>query len=223
MVTQADSYPNHNPRFETWVVTQADSSPIRLRFETWVVSQADSYPNHNPCFETWVVTQADSSPIRLRSETWVVTQADSYPNHNPRFETWVVTQADLSPIRLRFETWVVTQADSPPIRLCFETWVVTQADSYSNRNPRFKTWVVTQADSSPIRARITIPVSRPGWSPRPIRPKLRFETSFKSRFPNQVEFIFIAGPSRVPSPNKINPTSYSWFSKHMPHKKMRTW
>jgi hypothetical protein len=28
VVTQADSYPNHKFRFETWEITQADSSPV---------------------------------------------------------------------------------------------------------------------------------------------------------------------------------------------------
>ncbi len=58
---QTDSDPNHKSRFETWV-DQADSFPIRLRFEDWV-DQADSDPNHKFRFETWELTQADSSPI----------------------------------------------------------------------------------------------------------------------------------------------------------------
>jgi hypothetical protein len=146
-----------------------------------VVTQADSYPNHKFRFETWVVTQADSSPIRLRFETWVVTQADSYPNHKFRFETWVVTQADSSPIRLRFETWVVTQADS-----------------YPSHNFRFETWVVTQAKSPATCLDSGFPNCQ-------ICLKLRFETSFKFRFPKSSQNYFIAGLTRVPSLNKAVP------------------
>uniref|UniRef100_A0A2N9HP49 Uncharacterized protein n=1 Tax=Fagus sylvatica TaxID=28930 RepID=A0A2N9HP49_FAGSY len=155
-------------RFETWVVTQAKSSPIR------------DLSGHSgriiPRFETWVVTQAKSSPIRdLSGHSGRIIPGlrlgwspKPIPDSSPILETWVVTQAKSSPIRdlsghsgriipglrlgwspkpnhPRFETWVVTQGRFVPR---FETWVVTQADSSPIR-PRFETWVVTQADLSP--------------------------------------------------------------------------
>uniref|UniRef100_A0A2N9HG23 Uncharacterized protein n=1 Tax=Fagus sylvatica TaxID=28930 RepID=A0A2N9HG23_FAGSY len=126
---------NHKFRFETWDGHQADSFPIRLRFEGWV-DQTDSDPNHKFRFETWM-DQADSFPIRLRFEGWV-DQTDSDPNHKFRFEDLggpgpirsrfiSVSRAGWTrPIRtlnhkFRFETWV-DQADSFPIRLRFEGW-----------------------------------------------------------------------------------------------------
>jgi hypothetical protein len=123
------------------VVTQAESFPIDLGGHPSQIIPDSLRPIHSR-FETWVVTQAESSPFRdlgghpgrfipdLRLG-W-----SPKPNH-PRFETWVVTQADSSPIRDRL-TWVVTQAESFPIR-----------------------------DLGGHPSQI-IPVSRPGWSPRPI-------------------------------------------------------
>uniref|UniRef100_A0A2N9GIB8 Uncharacterized protein n=1 Tax=Fagus sylvatica TaxID=28930 RepID=A0A2N9GIB8_FAGSY len=185
----------------TWVVTQADSSPRPGSPRPISVSRPGWSPRpirtrmggHRPNFVSRPgFTQADSSPTCFGpgghpGRFVPVSNLGGHPGRFVfRFETWVVTQADSSPIRLRFETWVVTQADSyPNHKFRFETWVVTQADSSPIRL-RFETWVVVsqadsggpQADSSPtrpgwsprpIRPRITNFVSRPGWSPRPIR------------------------------------------------------
>ena len=42
-------------------------------------------------------------------------------------------------------------------------------------------------------------------------------------FPNQVKFVYITRPIRVPSLNKVSPKFNPWFPKYMPHKEMRTW
>uniref|UniRef100_A0A2N9H975 Uncharacterized protein n=1 Tax=Fagus sylvatica TaxID=28930 RepID=A0A2N9H975_FAGSY len=182
-----DPKPIH-PRFETWVVTQVESSPFRdlgghpgrfvpdlrlgwspkpnhPRFETWVVTQAD-----RPRFETWVVTQAKSSPIRDLSghSGRIIPDLGGHPS-----QIIPISRPGWSPrpIRPRFETWVVTQAESSLFR----------DPGWSPRpiRPRFETWVVTQAKSSPIRdlsghsGRI-IPGLRLRWSPKPNDP--HFET-----------------------------------------------
>uniref|UniRef100_A0A2N9IKJ1 Uncharacterized protein n=1 Tax=Fagus sylvatica TaxID=28930 RepID=A0A2N9IKJ1_FAGSY len=204
----------HPGRFETWVVTQADSSPIRF-----VVPRPRWSPNFR--FETWVVTQSDSSPIRF--ETWPgwSPRADSYPSnpnssrsfrdlaggHPGRF----VPESSPNSSPIRFETW---PGGSPrPIRtriqIRFETWVVTQADSYPSPNFDFETWVVTQADSSPIRF-----VSRPGWSPRPIRyPSIQFVPfrDFLTRWITQA----ISRPGWSPRP--IRPRFVSRFPDLVGH------
>jgi hypothetical protein len=81
---------------------------------------------------------------------------------------------------------------------------------------RFETWVVTQAKSPATCLDSGFPNCQ-------ICLKLRFETSFKFRFPKSSQNYFISGPVRVPSLNKVSPTFNPWFSKHMPHRKMRTW
>jgi hypothetical protein len=135
-------------------------------------------------FETWVVTHAKLSPTCLDlgfPDRWIT-----------QFGFWIVSKSQIIPdmfgLRIsklskntRFETWVVTQAKLTPTCLdsgSLDCWIT-----------RFETWVVTQAKSLATCLDSGFPNCQ-------ICPKLRFETSFKSRFPNQVKFILFRDPSK---------------------------
>jgi hypothetical protein len=167
VVTQAksqlsDSRPGwsprlNHPRFETWVVTQAKSSPIRDlgghpgRIIPGVRLGWSPKPNH-PRFETWVVTQAESSPIR---------DLGGHPSQITitRFETWVVTQGFkthpgriIPDLRLGWSpkpnhNYPIRDLGGHPGRIILG---LRLGWSPKPNHPRFETWVVTQAESSPV-------------------------------------------------------------------------
>uniref|UniRef100_A0A2N9G766 Uncharacterized protein n=1 Tax=Fagus sylvatica TaxID=28930 RepID=A0A2N9G766_FAGSY len=137
---------------------QADSFPIRLRFEGWV-DQTDSDPNHKFRFETWV-DQADSFPVRLRFEGWV-DQTDSDPNHKFPFR-------DLDGLGRFVPNSSPFRGLGGPDRFGPESQISVSRPGWT-RPIRSQFVSVSRAGwTRPIRTRITNFVSRPGWT-RPIR------------------------------------------------------